>query len=133
MRLPAWLHYFARPFPPAVGFSAYRMPGMLVHLPVLALFLVLGARMTLWDPWLMTLLPVYLLAGLYLGRDIAIHAHYNPLVTLAVLAASAGALAAPGQVARALPTHNHALSLAVTAAVAALVCAWVRWQLRRPH
>ena len=37
-----WLQYFKKPFPSAKGFSPYRFPGILVHLPVIGAFLVLG-------------------------------------------------------------------------------------------
>ena len=62
--LKSYSAYFIRPFPGTQGFSAYRFPGMLVHIPLFLIFLFLG---------------------LYLGRDIAIYAHYNPLITVAVI------------------------------------------------
>lgn len=82
--------YFGRPFPKAEGFSAYRMPGLLVHIPVLLVFLSLGLWLFSWgDPWLLLpVLAIYGVIGLYVGRDLAILAHYNPLITLATWVAA---------------------------------------------
>ncbi len=77
--------YFIRPFPSTEGFSAYRFPGMLVHLPFLFIFLFLGLYLNLGTTWLWPFIVLYLVIGLYLGRDIAIYAHYNPLIILAVI------------------------------------------------
>jgi len=77
--------YFIRPFPSTQGFSAYRFPGMLVHLPLFLIFLFIGLYLNLGTPWLRPFIILYLVIGLYLGRDIAIYAHYNPLITVAVI------------------------------------------------
>jgi prepilin signal peptidase PulO-like enzyme (type II secretory pathway) len=82
-----WLQYFRSPFPGTQGFSSYRFPGVLVHLPVWAAFLLLGVLLCDGHTWLWTLLPFYFMAGFYIGRDLAIYAHYNPLITLAVFLA----------------------------------------------
>ena len=89
-----WL-YFRSPFPKAQGFSAYRMPGVLVHGPVILLFVWLGAWLCLGEPWTYALFIVYLVAGIYLGRDLAILAHYNMLITLAVLGGTIWLVASP--------------------------------------
>lgn len=85
---PALLPYFKHPFPKAEGFSAYRMPGLFVHVPVILIFGSLGAWLCRGDPWLYPLFLVYAVAGVTLGRDLVILAHYNGLVTLGVLAAA---------------------------------------------
>jgi hypothetical protein len=77
--------YFIRPFPSTEGFSAYRFPGMLVHLPLFLIFLFIGLYLNMGTPWLRPFIILYIVIGLYLGRDIAIYAHYNPLIILAVI------------------------------------------------
>ncbi len=77
--------YFIRPFPSTQGFAAYRFPGILVHLPFFFIFLFLGLYLNLGTPWLWPFIALYFVIGLYLGRDIAIYAHYNPLIILAVI------------------------------------------------
>ena len=47
------LAYFLKPFPKAEGFSAYRMPGLAVHVPVLILCVMAGVllgRDSAWQP-----------------------------------------------------------------------------------
>jgi len=124
------IDYLRHPFPKAEGFSAYRFPGFAVHLPIALFILVLGASLTLSEPYLWPLLPVYLVAGIYLGRDLAILAHYNPLITLAVLGGFIWLIASPDTLRALLSgSRNPVLSLAVTLSVAAGFCAWVRWQI----
>jgi hypothetical protein len=77
--------YFIRPFPGTEGFSAYRFPGILLHIPLFLVFLFLGLYLNLGTPWLRPFIVLYIVIGLYLGRDIAIYAHYNPLIILAVI------------------------------------------------
>jgi hypothetical protein len=77
--------YFIRPFPGTQGFSAYRFPGMIVHIPLFLIFLYIGLYLNLGTTWLRPFIVLYIVIGLYLGRDIAIYAHYNPLITLAVI------------------------------------------------
>lgn len=79
-----FIAYFRTPFPKAVGFSPYRFPGLLVHLPVLALFVFLAFYSWAGETVLLTFVPFYLIIGLYVGRDLAIFAHYQPLITLAM-------------------------------------------------
>jgi hypothetical protein len=78
--------YFRAPFPSAKGFSAYRMPGVVVHIPLLAASIFIGFMLCWPHPMLRPLLVVWILAGLYLGRDLAIFCHYAPLLTLVTLA-----------------------------------------------
>jgi hypothetical protein len=58
---------------------------MLVHLPLFFIFLFIGLYLNLGTPWLRPFIVVYIVIGLYLGRDIAIYAHYNPLIILAII------------------------------------------------
>jgi hypothetical protein len=81
-----WWSYFSRPFPSTQGFSAYRFPGMLVHLPVMMFIMVLGFLLCASHTWLWPLIPFYIIIGLYIGRDLAIYSHYNLLIILAVIA-----------------------------------------------
>jgi len=75
-------HYFRAPFPSQKGFSAYRTPGLAVHGPLIFAFSITGFVLCWPHPILRGFLIVWALAGLYLGRDIAILCHYNPLLTL---------------------------------------------------
>ena len=124
------IDYLRHPFPKAEGFSAYRFPGLIVHLPIALFFLVLGASLTLSEPYLWPLLPVYLVTGIYLGRDLAILAHYNPLITLAVLGGFIWLMVSPDTLRALLSgSGNPILSLAITLSVAAGFSAWVRWRI----
>jgi len=124
------LDYLRHPFPRARGFSPYRFPGLIVHVPVALCFLVLGASLTLWDPYLWPLLVIYLLTGIYLGRDLALHAHHNPLITLALLGGFIALMVFPDMLRVLLSSsRNPFLSIAITLSVAAGFCAWVRWHI----
>lgn len=79
------LDYFKRPIPQAEGFSPYRFPGPVVHLPVTVAFLLLGVYLCADFRLLYPLVVVYLIMGLYVGRDLAVYAHYNPLILLAMI------------------------------------------------
>src|SRR5260370_36757119 len=81
------LSYFRAPFPAAKVFSAYGMPGVVVHIPLLLASIFIGFMLCWPHPMLRPLLVVWVLAGLYLGRDLAIFCHYAPLLTLMTLAA----------------------------------------------
>jgi hypothetical protein len=130
MNTRALIDYLRHPFPKAEGFSAYRFPGFIVHLPIALFLLALGASLTLSEPYLWPLLLVYLVAGLYLGRDLAIVAHYVPLITLGVLGGFIWLIASPDTLRALLSgSRNPVLSLAITLSVAAGFCAWVRWRI----
>ena len=83
---PTWLRYFKQPIPPGAGFSPYRMPGPAVHFPVWAMFILAGAGLCYPDKRLWPLMLIWVVAGLYLGRDLAIYCHYNILPALLVWA-----------------------------------------------
>ena len=77
------LAYFLRPFPSRQGFSAYRFPGLAAHIPFFLVFSLLGLLLCGAGP----LLVVWMVAGLYLGRDVAIICHYAPVLLLLIWAA----------------------------------------------
>jgi hypothetical protein len=79
--------YFRAPFPSAQGFSPYRMPGVAVHIPLLLASVFVGFLLCWPHPMLRPLLAIWVLAGLYLGRDLAIFCHYAPPLTLVTWAA----------------------------------------------
>jgi len=81
--------YFRSPFPSREGFSAYRMPGTAVHGPLILTSALAGCFLCWPHPALRPLLLVWILAGVYIGRDITIRCHYNPLLTLLSWAAFA--------------------------------------------
>jgi hypothetical protein len=83
--LKQYAAYFARPFPRAEGFSAYRFPGILVHIPLFLIFLFIGFYLNIGTPWLKPFIILYIIIGLYGGRDIAIYAHYMPVIIVAVI------------------------------------------------
>jgi hypothetical protein len=58
---------------------------MLLHIPLFLIFLFLGLYLNLGTTWLWPFIVLYLVIGLYLGRDIAIFAHYYPLIIVAVI------------------------------------------------
>jgi len=121
---PVLLAYFKHPFPKAEGFSAYRMPGLLVHVPVMLIFGSLGVWLCASNPWLYPLFLVYAVAGVYLGRDLAILAHYNGFILFGVLAAAFFLVGFHPE----WPLPGVATSLLVTLALAALFAGWAkRW------
>jgi hypothetical protein len=78
--------YFVRPFPRTGGFSAYRFPGVFVHIPLFLFFFYLGLYLNWETRELRPFIILYLVLGLYVGRDIAVYAHYMPLIIFAVVA-----------------------------------------------
>jgi hypothetical protein len=91
--------YFRSPFPSTQGFSAYRMPGMAVHGPLFLAFTLVGFLLCWPQPMMRPLIPLWALAGLYLGRDLAIFCHYSPLLTLICWASSGFVLLDPAPIA----------------------------------
>ena len=112
------LDYFRTPFPSRQGFSAYRMPGPSVHLPVILCAGIVGYLLCWPHPVLRLLLLVWIVAGVYLGRDFAIICHYAlPLalvawIALFLLAAKGRAIARFGDF---HPLISVLLSVGVTA------------------
>lgn len=112
------LWYFRSPFPSTKGFSAYRMPGVAVHGPLIFAFSYMGFLLCWPHPMLRPLVAVWMLAGLYLGRDLAVLCHYSPLLTLMCWAGSAFVLLRAMQIARFGAAHTviaAVLSIAVSA------------------
>jgi hypothetical protein len=99
------LSYFRSPFPSTEGFSAYRMPGAAVHGPLIFAFVFAGFFLCWPHPMLRPLLIIWVLGGLYLGRDITILCHYNPLLTFIAWGASAVVLFRPAPIARFGASH----------------------------
>jgi hypothetical protein len=117
------LSYFRSPFPSRQGFSAYRMPGAAVHGPLILAFLLTGFMLCWPHHLLRPLVIVWLLAGVYLGRDIAVLCHYNGLLTLASWAVCAAVFFKPAPIARFGVAHVmlSAVSSAALGAVLLLV------------
>ena len=85
--------YFRHPFPSRKAFGAYASPGPVVHLP--AMFLMIGISWLLSNAsWPVTLptMGLAIFCAVYLGRDLAIKAHYNVLITLTVFVFLLGCL-----------------------------------------
>jgi hypothetical protein len=97
--------YFRSPFPSTQGFSAYRMPGVAVHGPLILASALVGFFLCWPHAVLRPLTVIWVLAGLYLGRDIAVLCHYNGLLTLVSWGASALVFIKPGQIARFGASH----------------------------
>lgn len=112
--------YFRSPFPSTQGFSAYRMPGVAVHGPLILSFAMVGFFLCWPHPALRPFVMVWVLAGVYLGRDIAILCHYNMLLTLVCWAAFVAVLLKPAQIAKFGATHV-AIPAALTAVVTAVL------------
>ena len=97
--------YFRSPFPSTQDFSAYRMPGLAVHGPLILAFTFVGFFLCWPHAVLRPLTMIWVLSGLYLGRDIAVLCHYNGLLTLLCWAASALVFFKPGPIARFGASH----------------------------
>jgi hypothetical protein len=123
------LSYFRSPFPSTKGFSAYRMPGVAVHGPWILSFSAVGVLLCWPHPLLRPLLIFWVLAGVYLGRDIAILCHYSPLLTLISWAVFAIVLLKPVPIARFGAAHV-AIPAVLSAVVGALVFL-VAWAMTR--
>ncbi len=80
-----WTGYFRKPFPTGEGFSPYRFPGLLVHLPVCGLFWAVGFLLFNGTMPLLPVLLIFFVSGIYLGRDFAVYCHYAPLFALLVV------------------------------------------------
>jgi hypothetical protein len=77
--------YLRHPFPSHKAFGPYASPGPVVHLP--AMVLLIGMSWILSnETWPVTLptMIISAICSIYLGRDLAIKAHYNVLITLCV-------------------------------------------------
>lgn len=134
----SWLRYFARPIPGRSGFSAYRMPGLAFHLSFLLGLALVGWALCFSGAFAVTrlLLVAWIVAGLYGGRDLAILAHYNPLLILAWLGGLIAAMvpdvpgAALGAIQAFARAHDPEAPIAFTAALLAGFALWVRWWIR---
>lgn len=69
------------------------------------------------------------MVGVYVGRDLAIFAHYNVLITLGVIGGFVALVVWPSAVRAVVPTSsNLVFRLGVTFVVAAGFAAWVWWR-----
>jgi hypothetical protein len=105
------------------------MPGAAVHGPLILAATAVGFFLCWPHSMLRPLLVVWVLAGLYLGRDIAVLCHYNPLLTLVAWAASAVVLFRPGPIANF--GRSHAVVAAGLSAAIGLVLLLVAWAATR--
>jgi hypothetical protein len=105
------------------------MPGAAVHGPLILAATAVGFFLCWPHPMLRPLLVIWMLTGLYLGRDIAILCHYTPLLTLVTWAASALVLLRPGPIANF--GRSHAVVAAVLSAAVGLVLLLVAWAATR--
>jgi hypothetical protein len=87
------LYYFRKPFPSQQGFSAYRFPGVAAHIPFLVALSATGVLLCGQVAALRPLLLVWIVAGLFIGRDVAIVCHYAPFLLLLIWAAMYGVMA----------------------------------------
>jgi hypothetical protein len=81
------------------------MPGGLVHWPLIFAFTFVGFFLCWPHPILRPLLIVWVLAGLYLGREVAILCHYTPLLTFICWAVAGAVLFRPAPIARFGASH----------------------------
>jgi hypothetical protein len=81
------------------------MPGMAVHGPLILASALLGFLLCWPHAVLRPLMIVWVLAGLYLGRDIAVLCHYNGLLTLLSWGASALVFIKPAPIAKFGASH----------------------------
>jgi hypothetical protein len=119
------LGYFRSPFPSRQGFSAYRFPGPAAHLPLFFIFALTG--FLLCGPG--ALLVVWLVAGLYIGRDIAVLSHYAPVLLLVIWAMMLG-LSSAARVVAGFGRQHPAAGLLLTAVVL-VVQIGVAWRMTR--
>jgi hypothetical protein len=81
------------------------MPGVAVHGPMILASALVGFLLCWPHAVLRPLTIIWVLAGLYLGRDIAVLCHYNGLLTLICWSGSAVVLIKPGPIARFGASH----------------------------
>jgi hypothetical protein len=113
------LYYFRRPFPSREGFSAYRFPGVAAHMPFLVALTTTGILLCGASPLLRPLIIVWVVAGLFLGRDLAIICHYAPPLLLLIWGAMYGVVAGAKPVG-ALGRRHPAAGVLLTVFVLAL-------------
>lgn len=119
------LWYFQKPFPSRQGFSAYRFPGMAAHIPFLVVLSATGVLLCGSTAALKPLVLVWIVAGLFLGRDAAIVCHYAPFFLLLIWAAMYAVIAESHRLATFGRQHPAAGVLLTALLVALQICiAW---------
>jgi hypothetical protein len=120
------LWYFHTPFPSREGFSAYRFPGLAAHAPFFIALSTMGAFLCAGGPPLVRpLVLVWILAGLFLGRDFAIFCHYAPLLVLLIWAAMYAAFANAHRLA--IFGQQHPVLAALLTSMVLIVQVWMAW------
>lgn len=106
------------------------MPGVAVHGPLLLAFTFTGFFLCWPHPVLRLMMIVWVVAGLYFGRDIAIYCHYAPILTLIVWAVCLVLLAKAQAIARFGAAHVVAPAVLSAAVLAMLLfVAWKRTEV----
>ena len=77
-----YIRYFNGPIPSIKRLASYRFPGGLVHMPVVIICAFTGIYIC--GDEARFFLPIYFIVGLYFGRDLAILAHYNFIISVTV-------------------------------------------------
>jgi hypothetical protein len=96
----------------------------MVHLPLLAAAIFAGCLLCWPHPVLRPFVAVWLVAGLYLGRDFAIVCHYAPFLVLLVWAGVA-ILAANGHAISIFGASHAGTAAAISLILAVLLAAQV--------
>lgn len=123
------LWYFRKPFPSQQGFSAYRSPGMAAHLPFLVALSAAGILLCGSTPALRPLVLVWMAAGLFIGRDVAIVCHYAPFLVLLIWAAMYAVIAESKRLAT-FGRQHPAAGVLLTALLFVLQI-WIAWRHTR--
>lgn len=96
----------------------------MAHLPLLLASVFTGFLLCWPHPVLRPLLVVWVLAGLYVGRDFAIFCHYAPFLVLVVWAAAATLVAKANSISKFGASHA-VIPAVITFAIAAVFIARV--------
>lgn len=76
-------------------------------------------------------MAVFIFAGIYLGRDLTILAHYIPLLALVIIGGFIVLLVFPQALKVLLPTnHSWTTAVAVITLVTLVSVAWTVWRVR---
>jgi hypothetical protein len=93
---------------------------MAVHGPLFFGFTLAGFLLCWPQPMMRLFVPVWALAGLYLGRDVAIFCHYAPVLTLICWAVSGSVIFTRTTITKLIVQHPK-FAPALTAAVGTIL------------
>lgn len=110
-----YIRYLKNPLLNISGFSAYRLPNSLVHLPVIIMVPYLGICICVTEATF--LLPVYFIIALYLGRDLVFMSYNNFLIPLCVWSVFVLFFIYITEISHYLTFHSLQRSIAVTVAI----------------